>query len=272
MISLAEMYRPITAEPFTDFKIEPCPALKPYVRCFWSTDRPGTGGDPEKLIIPDTCMDIIFYADSRTNRVNSIFCALDDRSYRIWAGSEAAVISVFGIRFYAWAAALFAEDTLNGSRNGKYPAEAFFSKIKGELEPMIAAEHTILGRKAAAERVLLGMLKNLRDPNADSSLLNAVYCMLDSGGSAKISDICGYVGASERKLERLFGDVMGVSPKTFSSLVRYQLLWQDMLRGVNVLDAMDKYGYTDQSHLLNDFKRRHLMYPKEAVELAKRGK
>lgn len=271
MLSLSEMYRPITSEPFTECEIEPCPALKPYVRCFWGTPDPSegiagiSGFSAEKLIIPDTCMDIIFYHDPAANRTDSFFCAVDDRSYR--AGAAAKPVSVFGIRFYAWAAALFAEDTLSGSKNGRFPAEAFFSKIKKELDPVIAAEQSILSRKAAAERTLL---KHLRIPDADSDLMNAVYSMLDSGGSAKISDICGYACISGRKLERLFGDVMGVSPKTFSSLVRYQLVWQDMLRGEDVLDAVEKYGYADQAHLLNDFKKRHLMYPKEAVNLAKK--
>lgn len=63
---------------------------------------------------------------------------------------------------------------------------------------------------------------------------------------------------------------MGVSPKAFSSLVRYQMLWQDMLRpDFNVTDAVEKFGYSDQPHLLNDFRRRHLMNPGQAVEYAK---
>lgn len=280
MLSLSKMYRPITSEPFSDLEFDPCPALKPYVRCFWGTPDPSegtignsggisggvSGSSAEKLIIPDTCMDIIFYHYPAESCTDSFFCAVDDRSYR--TGDDPELVSMFGIRFYAWTASLFAEDTLKGSKNRRFPAEAFFSKIKKELEPVIAAEQTVSGRKTAAERVLL---KHLRTPNADSSLLNAVYCMLDSGGSAKIDDICGYTCISGRTLERLFGDVMGVSPKTFSSLVRYQLVWQDMLRGANVLDTVEKYGYSDQAHLLNDFKKRHLMYPKEAVKLAKKG-
>ena len=65
---------------------------------------------------------------------------------------------------------------------------------------------------------------------------------------------------------------MGISPKAFSSLVRYQLLWQEMTGrpGFNILDAVEKYGYADQPHLLNDFRRRHLMNPKQALDYAKR--
>ena len=38
----------------------------------------------------------------------------------------------------------------------------------------------------------------------------------------------------------------------------------------NALDAVDKYGFTDQAHLLSDFRKRHLMSPKEALEFARK--
>lgn len=41
-------------------------------------------------------------------------------------------------------------------------------------------------------------------------------------------------------------------------------------KGFDVLDAVKKYGFTDQSHLLNDFKRRHLMLPREAAVFARK--
>ena len=54
--------------------------------------------------------------------------------------------------------------------------------------------------------------------------------------------------------------------------MRYQLLWQEMLRAprFSVLDAVDRFGYTDQAHLLGDFRRRHLMTPREALAFARR--
>ena len=70
-------------------------------------------------------------------------------------------------------------------------------------------------------------------------------------------------GVSQAQLAEL----LGVSPKTFSSLLRYQLLWQEIALSpsFNILDAVAKYGFSDQPHLLNEFKRRHMMTPKEAA-------
>lgn len=55
-----------------------------------------------------------------------------------------------------------------------------------------------------------------------------------------------------------------------SNLVRYQFLWRDILleKDFDVLSAVHKYGYSDQSHLLREFKRYHSMDIQEARNLA----
>ena len=68
----------------------------------------------------------------------------------------------------------------------------------------------------------------------------------------------------------LFADYTGVSPKQLSSLVRYQYLWHDILTedSFHPANAVHKYGYTDQSHLLHDFKRYHTLLPAQAKDYA----
>ena len=68
MDTLTRLYHPITGTPFqsdeTYREVTPCAALAPYIRCFWGSEhpllaRPHEGG----IVIPDTCMDIIFTLD-----------------------------------------------------------------------------------------------------------------------------------------------------------------------------------------------------------------
>lgn len=274
-MQLTDLYCPITAAPFANNsahrEIEPCAALKPYIRCFWGTDAPAENAAAGcALIIPDTCMDIVFDVDRSAGCADGIFCALDERSVMLPRKKEDnSVISVFAIRFYAWTAALFAEDSLAGSRNGRYPIDAFFSKLKKELEPVLLETEALMDKVRAAEGILL---KNLHTERVSPDLMNSVYKMISAAGSVKIGDLTDYTAASERRLERLFSANAGISPKTLCSLVRYQLLWQDILFSseFNALDAVEKYGYFDQAHLLNDFRRRHMMNPTEAVRLAKK--
>lgn len=256
MQSLAQKYKPVLSTPFGREgyrEIAPCGALKPYIRCFWTENRL----QPGVLIIPDTCMDIIIRIGGGT-----FFCALDESSYYSTSiGSE-----LFGVRFYAWTAALFSRRDLSGSSSGTFPVGEFFDDTE-ELNAAVQQAKTFEERAITAERWLMRQLDNIR---ADSDLLNAVDFIIDGCGAREISDLRMHTAVSARRLERLFAKNMGVSPKTFSSLVRYQLLWQEMTRspGFNVLDAVEKYGYSDQSHLLKDFRRRHLMNPNRALDYA----
>jgi len=270
MITLANMYHPVTAAPFrcsdAYCELPPCTALRPYIRCFWGTTSPlPETRVPHPLVIPDTCMDIVFHISYTGNRYDGGFCTVDEHAYLTAEKTSPELNSVFGIRFYAWAAVLFSEQELSAA--SWFSLEDFSSGLKADLEPILFDVPDLCGKIEHAQRFLMHRLKENR---INSTFLNSVYHMLHSCGRARISEVCEYSCVSERQLERLFLRSTGVSPKTFSSLVRYQLLWQDMILSpsFSVLDAVEKYGYTDQAHLLNDFRRRHLMSPGEAVSYA----
>lgn len=257
MYSLAQKYKPLLSTPFgrgSYRETAPCDALKPFVRCFW-TERQAT---ERILVIPDTCMDIIFGTGGE-----AFFCVLDERSFY----SERSGGEMFGVRFHAWTAHLFSRRDFSTSGGRAFRAEHFFDDVTAlerEIQRALSFEERVL----AAESWLL---KRLGGFNVDNDLLNAVDFIIDSRGALEISELCAYTACSPRRLERLFSRTMGVSPKTLSSLVRYQLLWRDMAIGrFDPLDAVEKFGYADQSHLINDFRRRHLMNPGQAIEYAKK--
>ena len=109
------LYHPVTATPFQRdafyTELPPCPALKPYIRCFWGTPEPvrtpAVDIPKPDLVIPDTCMDVIFMLDQAHRTVTAHFCAMDECAHV--AGSIAGSAPTFAIRFYAWSAALFAD-------------------------------------------------------------------------------------------------------------------------------------------------------------------
>ncbi len=113
---LYKSYNPITATPFqcTEEYMEfvPCDALKPYIRCFWGSKKAvaqeknsvGKMG----IVIPDTCMDIIFTVDFTNNKIFSSFCGIDDRTFVIRNDSkEKKTFLVFAIRFFRGAQPCF---------------------------------------------------------------------------------------------------------------------------------------------------------------------
>lgn len=263
MLSLTKKYIPVLSTPFGREgyrEIAPCDALKPYIRCFWTERQTARN----ILVIPDTCMDIIFRI-GKNGETGDVFCALDESPFY----SASIDAELFGIRFYAWTAQLFSRGDFSELGGKRLCTEEYFNGAE-RLNLLMSGTETAQERVAAAERWLISRLENIR---VNNDILNAVDFIIDSRGSAKISDICGHTAVSPRSLERLFARAAGISPKAFSGLVRYQMLWREMAFGaeLSAADAVEKYGYSDQAHLLNDFRRRHTMNPKRALDYAKRS-
>ena len=257
-------YRPITSTPYlksSDYcEIPPCRALAPYVCCFWGSESSNSA----RLVIPDTCMDIIIMVVHSNNTCTASFCALDDRTYQ--SSIRESKVSTFGIRFFGWSAMLFTSESFKNTKNNAYLADDFFHSMTSELIDTVFRFDTLIERAGEAEKILLSRLSTKR---FNSDLMNVINDMITFQSRMKISEIAGRNVISERKMQRLFEENVGVTPKTFSDIIRYQLVWQEVARGsADILDMVEKYGYTDQAHLLNDFRKRHGMTPKQAFSFA----
>lgn len=270
------LYNPITATPFrndsTYIEIIPCQSLKPYIKCYWGTKKPVTNIKKDiitdELIIPDTCMDIIFDINYTDNKINSSFIGINNEAFMAAAQNDKEeTTSIFAIRFYAWTAVLFSDESMTGVRNSVFDAQQHYSKIKSAIEPLLFDIDTLNERVKIAEKILLDELNTKR---FNHNLETALFCIFRNKGNIKTTTLADEVFISSRQLERLFNDYIGVSPKQLTSLVRYQKIWNDILfnKHFNVADAVHLYGYTDQSHLLHDFKKYHTLLPSEAKRYA----
>lgn len=271
-----QSYHPITATPFICndqyMEFQPCSALKPYIKCFWGTKKPAkqskTNIPTERIITPDTCMDIIFEVDYSSNKIASIFCGIDDHTFCTHNDNrEEKVYSTFAIRFYAWSAMLFSEESMCDTRNGRFDAVRHFPKITREIEPLLFDIADMDGFITIAEQVLL---KNFCERHKNAVVSESVAQILRCKGNLRAEQLAKELHISSRQLQRLFQKYVGVSPKKLSSLVRYQYLWHDIVCSprFDVSDAVYRYGYTDQSHLLHEFKEFHSMNITQAREYA----
>ena len=269
-------YNPITATPYKYndeyAEYEPCDQLKPYIRCFWGNRVPHyqrkTNIISQGLVIPDTCMDIIFDVDFTFNKINGSFCGINDRSFKIiYRNDEDRIVSSFGIRFYPWSVIYFIEDSLCDVKNGHFNVEQHFSKLKKKIEPLLFDVVKVEERIQIVQKYLMDQIHLER---RNEYVMESIAKMIFHKGNIDIFHLSKDVHTSTRHLERLYKEYIGISPKQLTSLVRYQYLWNDIISNsnFNVLDAAFKYGYTDQAHLLRDFKKYHTMTIPEAKKHA----
>jgi transcriptional regulator GlxA family with amidase domain len=76
-----------------------------------------------------------------------------------------------------------------------------------------------------------------------------------SGGQLSICELCEKEKISMRKLERSFNEVVGVSPKVYMRLVRFNRVFK-LIQQEDLSKAESTYlcGYFDQAHFNKDFK------------------
>lgn len=260
------IYRPLTATPFkrNSFytEIAPSKELQSYIRCYWGTEKPLIqidNDDVPELVIPDTCVDIIYHIDYTDNTVTGGFCGINDCSFHAHNnGTIGHMVTTFAIRFYAWSAYAFSDDSLQSTMNGYFDARSRFEWLDQIIRPRLLELKTLQEKISFTEHV---SLKRLSDVRENMVVNDTIQNILINKGSLDIAKLAKESFVSTRQLERLFHEYIGITPKKLSNLIRYQFLWRDVLYepDFDVLSAVQKFGYTDQSHLLREFKRYHSM-------------
>ena len=281
---LNQMFFPLTSTPFSRSgyrELLPSKELAPYVRGFWTSwNENGSASQIEVTpapIIPDLCADIIIATDGSENEADGreissmFFCGVSDKMFAS-VHSQGQHRRLFGIRFYAWQASVFSDEPLLKTANGFFDLESHFLTARklllAKLSPVMSLEEF----KRLAEESLLELLARpaTKMPEQNPLVTDAIIQMIRTRGSQQLSSILKDIHASERQLERFFAQALSLSPKKVSSLIRYQSLWQTACfsKNFDIQDAVAEFGYFDQAHLLNDFKKFHGMSLTEARKIA----
>jgi len=89
----------------------------------------------------------------------------------------------------------------------------------------------------------------------DDPVAYAVEEIERTGGLMSIKDLADRLGWSSRQLQRRFKNGVGISPKLFGRMQRFQGVFRVMEGpATNWVDAAIHCGYYDQAHLIRDFR------------------
>lgn len=179
------------------------------------------------------------------------------------AGTE----RVFGVKFRAGRFRGFLGRQVATIADKTIPAEDIFGEEVWRLVPLLTGDGTEEEKVAAANRFLLvqptvqqgGYRKStIRKDEVTEDLADAcVQQILDHPQMTKQAQLAAWAGCSERTLQRLFLEYVGVSPKWVIRRYRMHEFVERMHGQTGPLDwagLASELGYFDQSHMIQDFR------------------
>jgi len=135
------------------------------------------------------------------------------------------------------------------------------------LRDRVLEAFTIPEKMRAVEAWLLERSRGKLEPNP---IIEYVTERLASKGDARIADIVGKLGFSQRHVHNVFRRWVGLSPKQYGRVRRFQEVLRSIARPYQGLEDMQlrgapldepdwidvalAHGYYDQSHLIRDFR------------------
>lgn len=159
-------------------------------------------------------------------------------------------------------------------------------EMKDKITPtgeMFGLKGLILYEKLLAQRGLQGKFyclnaffsKLIPKGSLSNHLLiqTSLIFIANNQGAITIQQLVKHTGYSERHIERAFGESIGLSPKKFGSIVKLHHFLK-LLRNKSELDTLTglscEAGYSDQPHLIKDFRKYTGVTPKEYLQKTNR--
>lgn len=94
-------------------------------------------------------------------------------------------------------------------------------------------------------------------------VMRAADQLLVEGGTTRVESVATESGISRRQLERLFHEQIGVGPKRFAALVRFEWALRHLKSYSSSADLAYDAGYADQAHFVRSFRDKAGMTPGE---------
>lgn len=241
---------------FIEFR--PSPLLTPYVDTYWissngSSDSSQSSGEHIR-ILPDGCVDLIFnMSDSGAHGLRP-FVPHVIGTMTVWADA-ALDISMMGVRFRPCAISAFTrvpvcEFTDRRVETGLF--SSLFDDFRGEE---LYEQPDDRARVRYLDDYLMRKLS--RAYAVDRYVTAAAELILNTRGTVPIDRLTDDVCLCRRQLERWFKALVGITPKLFSAIVRFNHARSYIERHPeqSLFRAAIACGYYDHSHLVRDFKR-----------------
>lgn len=207
-----------------------------------------TGAHAEQLrVVPDGCVDLLFACDP--GKPLAIVCGSVLSGQSILFVPDAVY---FGVRLTPGLSMRLPKLSLRELVEVQAPLALALPEFR-HLASHMAEQPDFRARIRCFETHAMQLLRS--DPSP-AGLVD--YCLSElqrTRGTVAVRDLAEHAGYSERYLRTRFEDALGISPKTYGRIVRFQhALRAIMTEHVPFTELVARHGYYDQAHFVKEFK------------------
>lgn len=139
----------------------------------------------------------------------------------------------------------------------RIPLALFSPYLSRRFEALIESDRS---SESVLEAVVAILKAHSKGFTVDQRMLCAMEDIIRYKGKASMALINSKINLSQRRLQQLFKEHIGLSPKAYSKIVRIQHHTFELLNGKG-LDSVVPDGYFDQSHFIHELKQQTSMSP-----------
>ncbi len=245
-------------------RYQPCALLRPYISCYWQIFRPA---GPESLstefMHPEGGTGIIFnfgapmHFDGLLHKSLCLVTGPTRQSTRLELSGQ---VDALGIRFWPGSGRAFLKSPLSEILGQTLtPADLSLALLSDELAQRLAVLATAPERIALLETRLMQYLAGHESlaKAMEPRMKYALHWITAQNGQGEIRNLLTEIDISQRQLERLFQQNLGMSPKNYSILQRTafarELLKQETDKSLTEIGY--HAGFYDQAHFIREFKQ-----------------
>ncbi|MCU1222073.1 MAG: AraC family transcriptional regulator [Edaphobacter sp.] len=243
----------------------PHPALVPFIKALWYARDPNATIHRQERVLPNGHAQIVIslardYLTDANNALDplqhtpaAILLGIYSRHQQIDTIDLAELI---GIVFQPGGTLPFFPADTDLFSNCETSLEDIWGRASEDLRNDLREAPTPEKKFAILESALLHRLSQSKSPHRSPVIDFALTHLHRSPGTTTIAELTRQIGLSSRHLSQLFREQVGVSPKIYCRIQRFQQVVQHLHQGVDIrwAELALTCGYYDQSHFANDFR------------------
>jgi len=238
-------------------ELKPSHLLADAVRKYWFLE--GFINSEEmyiERILPDGCTELIIHYGNPFRKLNEDRQVLQENAFvfgqlqRFIDLIPAKNIGVMGVRFHPWGLNQFIKIPSAELKGEAVSLKNLFGDSQLKLVDEIFEANNSTQRAGIMDEFLITRYRHKINNEKLSGLIDQIH---QHRGSLSVDELTRLSGNSERQLERTFHAGIGLSPKAYSRIIRFQNSLRLASHARNLTDLALSAGYYDQAHFTREF-------------------